>query len=357
MSLSSKNYSKLVVVKIGASLFYPDRENFDAGMVRSVASQIKRLKDERIEAVIVSSGAIALGMSVLGLDSRPKELAILQAAAAVGQNELMENYRRIFKEESLKCGQVLLTWEDFSDRSRYLNAKNTIRTLISLGVTPVINENDTVATDEIRFGDNDRLSAMVASLVGAELLLILSDVEGLLDKEGRLVRFVDKITPAVKALACPTDKKTCVGGMITKIEAARVAVDSGIPCIIADGKRKDVIASCSANPGVCGTLFVPSKNNLPARKRWIAFGSRPKGRIIVDCGAQEALMRKKSLLAVGVVGVEGVFNDGDVVSIFDRKNSEIARGRTGVSSKELQKLKGNRYEKEIVHRDDLVVFS
>jgi glutamate 5-kinase len=294
-----------------------------------------------------------LGLCKLKLKERPKELYLLQAAAAIGQNELMNTYRKFFKTKK-HIAQVLLTWEDFNDRKRYLNAKNTILTLLRLGSTPIINENDTVSTDEIKFGDNDRLSALVSSLIGADLLIILSDVDGLFDKDKNVVRMVDEITPQIKALACPTNKKTCVGGMITKIEAAKIAMDSGIPCVIANGRRQDIILSVINEPEKYGTLFSPKKG-LAARERWIAFGTKPKGKILVDDGAKRALINKKSLLSVGIVSLEGNFDMGDIVSVRDKQNNEFARGKVGLSSKQLDKVKGSHFDKEIIHRDNIVI--
>jgi glutamate 5-kinase len=269
----------------------------------------------------------------------------------------MDNYSRAFKGSKLKCAQVLLTWEDFDDRRRYLNAKNTLLTLLKIGGVAIINENDTISTDEIRFGDNDCLSALVATLVNADILIMLSDVDGLCDKEEKLIKLVPEITRTVGELACPTDKKTCVGGMITKIEAAKIAVNSGIPCIIANGRCEDIVLTVTREPAAMGnwTLFLPKKGCLAARQRWIAFGTKPKGRITVDDGAKNALVNKKSLLCVGVVSVEGVFEAGDIISVVDGQNCEFARGKTGLSSKQIDKAKGRRFEREVIHCDNIVI--
>ena len=216
MKQLGKNY-KRIVVKIGSSLFYSGK-NLDTLRLVGIVSAISELiRTEGREAIIVSSGAIALGMNSMKLKSRPKDLSFLQAAAAIGQGLLMDSYSEYFKKYGKTCAQVLLTRDDFDSRQRYLNAKNTLLKLLELGVVPIINENDTVSTDEIKFGDNDRLSALVATVIGADLLIILSDVDGLLDKDKKVIRVVDEITPQIKALACTTNKKTCVGGMITKI--------------------------------------------------------------------------------------------------------------------------------------------
>lgn len=353
MKALEKNY-KRIVIKIGSSLFYSAGCRLNFEIFNGILSEIIRLFQENKEVVVVSSGAIALGMQVLGLEERPKELADLQAAAAIGQNELMDAYRNLFNKKTLNCAQVLLTWEDFNDRSRYLNAKNTLLKLLELRSAPIVNENDTVSTDEIKFGDNDRLSALVAAMVNADLLIILSDVDGLLDKDRKVVPLVDEITPGVKALACPTDKKTCVGGMLTKIEAAKIAMDSGIPCVIANGRRKDIILSIIKEPDKYGTLFSPKKA-LAAREHWIAFGTRPKGRIIVDDGAKNALLHKKSLLSVGIISSEGAFESGDIVSVVDAKKHEFARGKVSAPSRLLDKVKGKRHNKEIIHCDNIVI--
>jgi len=252
---------------------------------------------------------------------------------------------------------VLLTWDDFDNRTRYLNAKNTLVKLLQLGVVPVINENDTVSTEEIKFGDNDRLSSLVANLVSADLLIILSDVDGLLDRERKVIPVVDAITPQIRALACPTDKKTCVGGMITKLEAAKIAIESGVACVIANGRRERIVDEVVAGLGGSGTLFIPQKGFLDARERWIAFGTKPKGKIIIDEGAKNALLNRKSLLSVGIVEVEGNFKSGDIVSIVDRGQIECARGKVSFDSVSVRQQQGKRFQKEIIHRDNIVLIA
>jgi len=348
-----KNY-KRIVIKIGSSLLYSDKKVFDELILRAIVEQITLLVRDKLEVVLVSSGAIATGMSVLAADTRPHELASLQALAAVGQHFLMSQYSNAFHKENLECGQILLTWEDFDSRQRYLNAKNTIFRLLQLGIVPIINENDTVSTDEIKFGDNDRLSALVSTMIAADVLVILSDVDGLMDRDKKVIPVIDNITPEIKSLACPTQKKTCVGGMITKIEAARIAVDSGIPVVIANGRTKEIILSVIKEPQRNGTMFLPKKN-LAAKERWIAFGTKPKGKICVDDGAKNALMHNKSLLAVGVIGIEGNFEAQDVVSLTDKQGTEFARGKGCISSRQLEKVKGSHNHKEIIHCDNIVI--
>ncbi len=252
---SRKNY-KRIVVKVGASLFAGKKNKLDTSLAAGIACQISGLIKEGKEVVLVSSGAIALGMSILKLTSRPKELARLQAAAAIGQHELMHVYKLALKKYGLNCAQLLLTWDDFLGL-RYHNAKNTLNTLLKLKCVPIINENDTVATEEIKLGDNDRLSALVSILVGADLLIILSDVDGLLDRNKKIIRRVTKITGEIKSLGCPTSKNTCVGGMVTKIEAARIAVEERVPCVIANGAKKGIIAKVAQDPFSEGTIFLP----------------------------------------------------------------------------------------------------
>ena len=351
---SQRNY-KRVVIKIGSSLFTAQRSRLDTQLVNQIAAEISGLIKQGKEVVFVSSGAIDLGMSTLRLLNRPKQLQQLQAAAAIGQHELMHVYSQAFKEHGLDVAQLLLTWDDFSSRSRFLNAKNTLNTLLKLKFVPEINENDTVSTEEIKFGDNDKLSALVSILVGAELLVILSDVDGLLDENKKVVRIVDKISTEIKSLACPSSRKTCVGGMITKIEAAQIAVDSGIACVIANGRSKGLIAKIVNDPFSQGTIFLPKQTTLDEKRRWMAFGTKAKGKIIVDDGAKKALGDKKSLLAVGVVSCEGNFLAGDVVSVFDKNDCEIGRGKAGIASRELDKVKGGRYPKEVIHCDHLVI--
>jgi glutamate 5-kinase len=335
------------VIKIGSSLFAY------RGVLEEICRQVAFLSKEK-ELVLVSSGAIFYGMEILGLKKRPTELVELQAIASLGQSKLMEIYNTYFKKYNLNCGQILLTWEDFNQRRRYLNARNTILKLLQIKAIPIINENDTVATEEIKFGDNDRLSSLVASLVDADILVILSDVDGLLDEKERLIRIVEDIKPYIH-LCRDTDKQTCVGGMISKLESARIALESGIFCVIANGKKKDILLKILESPFDSGTLFLPRKEKLLAIKRWIAFGAKPKGKIFVDEGAKQALLNKKSLLAVGIVAVEGEFKKGDIVSVFDTKNNEFCRGKVEIDSKEIQNIKGKRFVHEVIHQNNLVI--
>lgn len=357
----AKEY-KRIVIKIGSSLFFrrsaqggcPNGVNLDFNILSGITQQIIQLIKNDFEVIVVSSGAIALGMSMLKLTSRPGELSYLQAAAAIGQNELMSIYGKFFEKGRLNCAQLLLTWEDFDDRKRYLNARNTLLKVLKLKFVPIINENDTVSTDEIKFGDNDRLSALVSKLISADILIILSDVDGLLDKNKKVIPLVNEITPQIISLACPTDKKICVGGMVSKLEAAKIA--SGIPCVIANGLRQDIILSVIKEPEKHATLFRLQKG-LKAREHWIVFSAKPKGKIIVDEGAKKALLNKKSLLSVGVTEVTGNFEQGEIVALVTPTNlhTEFARGKVEASSRELLKIKGQRSDKEVIHCDNIVI--
>ena len=353
MKPSVKNY-KRIVVKIGSSLFYTAGELQAKNIFEIIRSIAGLIKEEKKEVVIVSSGAIALGMKLMGLNNRPKKLPLLQAAAAVGQNELMDSYREFFSGLGMRCAQILLTWDDFTDRKRYLNAKNTLLKLLELGYVPIVNENDSVSTQEIKFGDNDKLSALVAGLIKADLLINLSDVDGFLDRDKQVIRLVEEVTPKLKSLACPSQKQSCVGGMAAKLEAAKIVMNSGIPCVITNGRLKNAVVNSVKDPAGVGTLFA-SKKSFKARQHWIAFGTKTKGVIYVDDGAKKALREKKSLLSVGVLRVSGNFSCGDVISIADKDNCIFAKGKSRIASGELDKVKGTRTENEVVHRDNIAV--
>lgn len=353
MKQSEKNY-KRIVVKIGASIL-TKQGHLDFEAFGKITKQVADLANQDKEIILVSSGAIAAGMSLLGLKQRPKELSYLQAAASIGQGRLMQIYSQLFKEKNLLCAQVLLTWEDFDNRARYLNAKNTILTLLKHKVIPIINENDTVSTDEIRFGDNDRLSALVATAIKADLLVNLSDVEGLKDSDGKVISCVEKITLEIKKLAFYAKKEVSVGGMLSKLEAALMANNSGIPCVIAGGKIQDILLKIILETQSYGTIFLAGKK-LAAKKCWIAFGTKVKGRILVDDGAKIALLEKhKSLLSPGIISVKGKFEIGDIVAVCDSRDKEFIRGKVNFSSSELEITKGKRINREVIHRDNLVI--
>ena len=380
---SRKSFSR-IVVKVGSSLISPRANAIELKYLKALIEQIEKLWLDNKEVVLVSSGAVACGMSLLGLKKRPRDMDSLQAAAAIGQNELMAIYRRLLKEKNRLCAQLLLTWDDFENRNRYLNVRATLRTLLKNKALPVINENDTVSTDEIRFGDNDRLSAMVANLIGADLLLILSDVDGLYRLPGKqVIERVDEITPEIISFCCKTDKPEgsglasysqshkpegsglasysqshkpgCVGGMSSKLEAIKIAGGAGVPAIIANGRSKDSLLKSVYGQSI-GTFFAPHEPCLKAKKTWIAYGVRTRGRLIVDSGAKKALVEAgKSLLSVGIGEIEGDFKPDDIVSIVDKDHNEFARGKVNFSAKDLRRLKGRRLEEEVIHRDDLVI--
>ncbi len=340
-----------IVVKLGTGLLTDAQHALAPVQIERVIGQIVALHQQKRQVIVVTSGAIGAGMAELGLKQRPKKLDELQAAAAVGQSKLMAVYDEMFGRAGIHVAQILLTHDDLKNRTRHLNARNTLETLLAHGVIPIINENDTVSVDEIKFGDNDRLAALTAMLIDADLLVILSHVEGLLEgAQGKVIASVPEITREIEQLAGGTDRETSVGGMKSKIEAARIVTRAGIPMIIASGEREGVLTATLAGKDV-GTIFAPHEGKLASRKRWIAFFQRPKGVLRVDDGAKQALCAdEKSLLAKGIVAMEGEFKQGDVVSIRDAKDVEFARGLAKVGGSELETATG-----VVVHRDDLVI--
>ncbi len=365
--------SKRVVVKIGSALLVHDDGQLRADWLDALAQDIAALRASGAEIMIVSSGAIAIGRRLLGLASGPRNRALRleesQAAAAAGQVRLAHAWQETLGQCDVPVAQILLTIEDTEDRRRHLNARNTIGTLLRLGVVPVINENDTVATDEIRFGDNDRLAARVAQMMGADTCIILSDIDGLytadptVDDGARHIAEVDAITPEIAAMAGETAGDDGSGGMITKIEAARVALQSGCRLVITDGRVANPIGALAA--GAQATWFVSQAEPHTARKRWIAGTLKPEGTITVDAGAAKALARGNSLLPAGVTAVEGAFERGDPVIVCDGDGQEMARGLVaygradaerilGRQSGEIENILGYRGREEMIHRDDLV---
>jgi glutamate 5-kinase len=360
-----------VVVKIGSKSLVSAADRFEA-----LARQIAKLRGEGRAVIVVSSGAIALGRQRLAFDKRPTEMAALQACAAVGQSLLMRAWEQAFAPHDVPVAQILLTHADLADRERYLNARAAIDALVELRAVPIINENDTVAVDEIKFGDNDQLAAMVATLTGADLLVLLTDVEGLLDADGKRVSLVeeperaaalvssDKRDPRASFDARPSDLGS--GGMSSKLDAAHRATLRGIPSIIADARDPDVLARVLSGEDV-GTLFTPKGSRLASRKHWIAYTLRPRGTIIVDAGAASAIRGgRRSLLPAGILGVRGDFSAGDAVTLVDPQGVELARGLSryatrdvariaGASTREIGSILGFHGGDEIVHRDDLVV--
>jgi len=362
---------KRFVVKVGtSSVNYPTGKP-NLFQIEGLVRQLADLCNQGKEVILVTSGAVGAGAGKLGLKGRPKNIPEKQAAAAVGQGALMHIYEKLFAEYGLTVGQVLLTREDFSDRRRFLNARNALHTLLRFGVIPIVNENDTVAVDEIKLGDNDNLSALVASLIDAEILFLLSDVDGLYtadprkNSDARLVYEVKEITPEIEALAGEAGSMG-IGGMTTKLQAARIAMHSGVVTVIARSTKRDVIRQVIAGEPE-GTIFWPLVNKLENKKKWIAYSSTVQGKIFVDKGAAQALsMHGKSLLPSGVTGVEGVFEIGNTVSIIGPDGQEIAKGLTSYSSGEIEKIKGSQTKDivrllgykdydEVVHRNNLVL--
>ncbi len=346
-----------LVVKLGTGVLTDSRKQPDPAQLEQLVAQLAALRKSGKEVVLVTSGAVGAGMGALGLEKRPAELAELQACAAVGQSRLMATYAELFARHGLLVAQVLLTHDDLEHHERHLNARNTLVTLLGRGVVPIINENDAVSFTEIKFGDNDKLSALVASLLPADLLVILTTVDGVIENFGRAnpqtISVVEKIDSVLEKLARGTDSDTAVGGMKSKIEAAKIAVRSGIPLVIASGKRKNVLAKILGGEDE-GTLFVAEPKKLQGRKRWIAFFHHPQGALFVDDGAKHALREKgRSLLPPGVARCEGEFAAGDVVRICDLDGTEFARGIARFDSAAVRTRKLPK--EELVHRDDLVV--
>jgi glutamate 5-kinase len=346
-----------IVVKLGTGVLTDSRKQPDLAQLEQLVAQIAEQRKAGKEVVMVTSGAVGAGMGVLGYDKRPGGLAELQACAAVGQSRLMAIYEKLFEKHGLNVAQVLLTHDDLEHHERHLNARNTLVTLLSRGVVPIINENDAISFTELKFGDNDKLSALVASLLPADLLLILTTVDGVIENFGKAnpktIPIIEHIDGAIEKLAGGTDSATAVGGMRSKVEAAKIVVRSGIPLVIASGKKKSMLARVIAGEDE-GTLFVPQATKLQGRKRWIAFFHHPKGALFVDEGARQALREKgKSLLPPGVARCEGDFVAEDVVRICDLDGTEFARGIAAFSSNEIKARTLQRVE--VVHRDNLVI--
>jgi glutamate 5-kinase len=357
MQRDSLNTATRIVVKLGTGVLTDRRKQIDPVQLGQLVAQMAAQKKAGKEIVIVSSGAVGAGMGALGYDKRPTNVAELQACAAVGQSRLMTHYAELFGKHDLHVAQVLLTHDDLEHHERHLNARNTLVTLLGRGVVPIINENDAVSLAELKFGDNDKLSALVASLLPADLLVILTTVDGVLENFGRAnpktISTIEKIDTSIEKLAGGTSSETAVGGMKSKIEAAKIAVRSGIPLVIASGKKKDALAKILSG-GDEGTLFVAQPTKLQGRKRWIAFFHHPKGTLFVDGGARKALRESgKSLLPPGVARCEGNFDAGDVVRICDLDGTEFARGIAKFGADEIRTKKPARVE--LVHRDDLVI--
>lgn len=362
---------KRLVIKIGSNLLASAEKGLNTERLHALTNDIADVVDTGHKVVIVSSGAVAAGLKKLGLKEKPKDIRLKQAAAAIGQSSLMWAYEENFAGFNKKVAQVLLTKDDIANRQRYINAKNTLLTLLSYDVIPVINENDPVAVDEIKFGDNDMLAALVSSLVEADMLIILSDVEGLYTKnpshkDAELIECVNEITSDIEKSAGSAGSAVGTGGMYSKILAARQANSHGIPVVIMSGKKSGLLARL-INGEKAGTYFQPNVQRLSSRKGWIAYGVKSKGMIYLDDGAVNALTNQgKSLLPSGILKIEGEFEVGDYVRCVNKEGKKIAKGLTNYSSKELDQIKGRKtseiektlgykYSDEAIHRDNLVV--
>ena len=364
--------AETIVVKVGSSLITREGSGLDLEAIARLAGQIAALRALKRRCVLVSSGAIAAGVQRLGWSSRPHAMHELQAAAAVGQMGLAQAYESCFRGHNLASAQVLLTHADLADRQRYLNARSTLRTLLGLGVIPVINENDTVVTDEIRFGDNDTLGALVANLIEADALVILTDQAGLYDSDPRknpaakLLQEREAADPGLERIAGGTGTSLARGGMLTKVQAARRAARSGAHTVIASGAEADVLARLARGEAV-GTLLRAGTAPIAARKAWLADHVNVSGRLQLDAGAVQALSRGgKSLLPIGVTAVTGEFERGAVVACVDPQGREVARGLVNYSAEESRKILrkpsseieqalGYVDEPELIHRDNLVL--
>ncbi len=363
--------ARTLVIKIGTNALSRPDDTLDLERIAILAEQIHRVKASGRQVVVVSSGAIGAGIGLLKLAKRPSDLPHLQAAAATGQAHLIRVYDDCLRKHGYHAAQLLLTANDFKSRARYLNVRNTLYTLFEYGVVPIVNENDTVSVDEIKFGDNDQLAAMVTNLVNDPLLIILSVVDGLYDGDpadsaSKVIPLIDEWDDSLRDLAAPTRSTRGVGGMQSKLEAVRMATAVGENVIIANGTRPGIIDDILAGQEV-GTLFLARGASLPAWKRWIGYTVRPKGKFVLDDGARRAIEASgRSLLAIGIVSVEGDFEKGEVVSLGDKGGAEFARGLTNYSAREAKLIAGKKpdgivaalgsmqYE-EVIHRDNLVV--
>ncbi|MCZ2203960.1 glutamate 5-kinase [Bartonella sp. A05] len=361
---------KRIVIKVGSALLVDSQTGLRVGWLQSLASDIAQLRQKGVEILLVSSGAVALGRTLLHLPSGTLKLEESQACAALGQIELAKAYGDVLAQRGLRTGQILLTLFDTEERRRYLNARATINTLLRFGAVPVINENDTVATSEIRYGDNDRLAARVATMMGSDLLILLSDIDGLytksphLDPKAEFVPFIESITGDIEKMAGFAASELSRGGMKTKLDAGKIANSAGTAMVITSGKRMNPLAAIDR--GERSSFFAASKKPVSAWKTWISGHLDPSGILMIDEGAVKALESGKSLLAAGVIAVEGIFQRGDTVAIVDKQGVEIARGLVsygkaeaviimGRKSEEIQDILGYAPRSAMVHRNDMVL--
>ena len=374
---ASRAAGRPLVVKIGSSTLTTSESKVDYAFLEDIAAQIASVRAAGWQPIIVTSAAIACGLESLGIERRPTDMPSLQAAASVGQSVLSAAYASAFSHHGITTSLVLLTRRDTADRTAYLHARDTLSRLLELGVVPIVNENDTVSVEQIRFGDNDTLAALVACLVEAELLVIMSDIDGLYDanpaknENAQLIKRVNRIDEAIMGVAGDAGSSVGSGGMITKIKAARVLMAAGIPLVICQGRAERAVVRAAAGEEI-GTRFVALEqpHEITPRKLWIALGDAARGALVVDDGAKRALVeRGSSLLSVGIVRVEGRFADGDIVDVKDGSGHLFARGRAAFSSDEAdlscgrsrEELERNRLlsafaDKPVIHRDDLIAF-
>ena len=374
MSRANTKQAKRWVVKIGSALLTNDGAGVDCNAIDSWVNQIAELLSQGKEIVLVSSGAIAEGMARLGWANRPDSIHNLQAAAAVGQMGLIQIYESSFLRFNRKTAQILLDHDDLASRQRYLNARGVMKRLMDLGVVPIVNENDTVVTDEIRFGDNDNLAALVANLIDADVLVILTDKDGLYDANpdhdptAQLVAEAKATDSSLDSLVGESSSQLGRGGMVTKLQAARLASSSGCSTIIAGGRNNDVLIDIASGKSI-GTLLKAHQKPIAARKQWLAGQLQVKGKLLLDDGAIEVLVRHgRSLLPVGITSVDGTFGRGDLVSCVDLRGIEVARGLVnysveearklcGESTSSISKILGYKDDDEMIHRDNLVLSS
>lgn len=365
------SHAKRIVIKIGSAVI-SGPEGLDRQRIESLTEDICTLHQRGYEVFVVSSGSVAAGKRDLGIVGRPKTITLKQAAAAIGQSRLMRSYRTAFRSRGENVAQILLTRDDLANRRRYLNARNTLMTLLEYRVIPIINENDTVVVDEIRFGDNDNLSAMVTNLVEANMLVILSDVDGLYDCDphlnpnARLLHEVERINDEIEAMAGISSTDIGTGGMYTKIRAAKRATMHGIGTAIINGTQPGNLVRFFDGEDI-GTYFIPCATRMASKKHWIAFTKKPRGKLFVDDGAFNAIVHNgRSLLPSGIKGVEGGFDRGDAVRLCDSNGIEFAKGVTnyaltellqvmGKKTSEIEKILGYKYSDEIIHRNNLVL--
>jgi glutamate 5-kinase len=362
---------KRIVIKIGSGVIAND-QGLDVERIAAICDDVDQLRRRGYEIIIVSSGAVAAGKADLGIIGRPDTIPLKQAAAAIGQSRLMRTFNDCLRSHNYSVGQILLTRDDLANRRRFLNARNTLMTLLEFGVIPIINENDSVVVDEIRFGDNDNLSAMTTNLAEAHLLVIMSDVNGLYDRnphlhpDASLIPLVERVDDSIRALAGDSITDVGTGGMSSKVKAAERASLYGVGVAIINGCQTGILSQLMGGEEV-GTYFLPARNRMNARKHWIAFTKKPRGKLQLDDGARKALIeRGKSLLPSGIKSMEGTFDRGDAIRLCDLDGNEFARGVTNYSSAELDRIKGKKsseiesilgykYNDEIVHRNNMVL--